>query len=389
VWILFSSITGLMAMETVWRMGGEGSWTYIASGSSPQLGMWTTTWNTAALPRGQYLVKVVAYRDNSVSDSYDQEFLIYTNLFAVVNNSCGVSPPTLSKTVNIDTVASGASALDRTVTYTITVNNPTDAPVSLATLTDALPPGFAFDSNVGGTLSPTTSPTNGATGSITWSFSPSESIPATSSKTLSFKVVATSVPGTYSNTVTATGSVTYTSALGVAPVTVIDVSASLSKRISPTGTITPGNTHTYTVTYQNTGTVTLNNVVITDSLAVGFDTDNLVISGGGTYNSSTRVITWNIGTLASGASGSLTVAFKLNDPFDGLSPVTNRARLVADQLPSGVLSNIVTNSVVGPDLSILKEANISSAVPGSSVTFTLTYGNSGSGQATGVAIVDT
>jgi uncharacterized repeat protein (TIGR01451 family) len=69
----------------------------------------------------------------------------------------------------------------------------------------------------------------------------------------------------------------------------------------------PGATLLYTVNYVNNGTDTATDVVITDRVPANTTLVPGSITGGGTV--SNGIITWNIGTVAPTASG--TVSFKV------------------------------------------------------------------------------
>jgi uncharacterized repeat protein (TIGR01451 family) len=89
-------------------------------------------------------------------------------------------------------------------------------------------------------------------------------------------------------------------------VTVITVpSIALTKSASPTS-VASGGTVTFTIAYKNNGGAA-NSVVITDTIPLGSTLVAGSISNSGTV--STNVITWNIGNVAAGASG--TVSFKV------------------------------------------------------------------------------
>ncbi|MEN6371101.1 MAG: DUF5060 domain-containing protein [Armatimonadota bacterium] len=72
----------------------------------------------------------------------------------------------------------------------------------------------------------------------------------------------------------------------------------------------PGDIITYTLTYTNSGAGTASNVVV--SAPVPADTTFVSASSGGTYNSTTRKVSWTISSLAAGAKGTVTFQVKVN-----------------------------------------------------------------------------
>ncbi|WP_205501584.1 T9SS type A sorting domain-containing protein [Rufibacter psychrotolerans] len=85
---------------------------------------------------------------------------------------------------------------------------------------------------------------------------------------------------------------------------------------APTGTTyTTGETVTYTVRVTNNGPSAATNVVVTDKLPGTLTyahTSNKVSTGTSTYNASTGDITWTVGTLASGATATMTFTATIN-----------------------------------------------------------------------------
>jgi len=366
---------------------GGSSWTLIGTATPLSIGnYYTTTWNTSALTQGQYLVKFVGTDLFGVSgDSYDQTYTGYSQVVAIVNNYCGVAPnPYITATVTPSTVDGTGTASQRNVIYTITVTNPASSAVTLSTLSDVLPAGFSYRSDTtGGTITPTSSPTSGATGTITWNF-PAVSIPGGSSVTFKFNATTTTAGGTYSSTFSGTGSRSYTPAINTAPVTVTRASATFSKTLSTYGALSPGNTVTYSLNYSNSGNVALHNVYIYDTLSTGLSF--VSATGGGTPSG--RVVTWNLGTVNASVSGTVTLTVQVDNPYTGSTQISNRAKLVSTEIPS-TLSNTVSSFVSTALLNISKAAFPSSVNAGGTVSYTITYGNPGSIDADTITIADT
>jgi uncharacterized repeat protein (TIGR01451 family) len=365
-----------------------GAWILLGAGTPGPLGTWKRNWNTSSLPKGQYLVKVVATNQlGRTTDSYTQNLAGFGTVIATLNNICGTSFPALAKSVSPSSVPAEGSAAQRTVAYTITVTNPSASPATITSITDALPSTFTYVADSGGTITPATSPSGGASGSITWTFSPPATVPGSGSVNLIFKARAGTAPGSYANSVSAVGSVPLVAASNVARVTVTEASAVVQKTASSTGALTPGQAFSYTLAYTNNGTATLNLATLVDTLSSALTF--VSATGGGTYNPANRVVTWSLGSLTPGQSGSVTLNVSVVTPYAGPSSVSNRASLSATELVTPAGSNTAVNAVSAPVLSFTKSANLASALPGNALTYTLTYTNSGPGAATGVTVTDT
>lgn len=117
---------------------------------------------------------------------------------------------------------------------------------------------------------------------------------------------ATSASGTYVTTITA----------AVVPLT------KSANNHSPQ----PGQTITYTIGYHNTGTSPALNAVVTDTLSTDLTVGT--INDGGTYNPANRVLTWNLGQINGGASGS--VSFQAAVNTSPLVPATTVIHNVAN-----------------------------------------------------------
>lgn len=155
---------------------------------------------------------------------------------------------------------------------------------------------------------------------------------------------------------------------------------------------------TYTITYSNTGQGAATNVTLTDTLP-----------GGGTFVSCTGgcagvgPVTWNIGQVNAGASGSVTVTVALPAAGAGTS-VTNTVSLAYEDILGNAypVETAVDNSVSGiaptaapvvggiviADPFIAKVANPPFALPGQNVTFTVTVTNPSAVPATNVVVND-
>ncbi|WP_139142085.1 VCBS domain-containing protein, partial [Alteromonas lipolytica] len=141
-----------------------------------------------------------------------------------------------------------------------------------------------------------------------------------------------------------------------------------------------GDNVSFTLTVSNTGPDTATNVVVTDQLPAGFT----FVSSDGSYDSSTGL--WTVGSLASGASATLTIVATTIDS----SAVTNTASVTADQteLDNSDNTDSATVDAQAIDLAISKTVDNASPNLGDNVSFTLTVANTGPDAATNVVVTD-
>ncbi|NLF92719.1 MAG: DUF11 domain-containing protein [Oligosphaeraceae bacterium] len=156
----------------------------------------------------------------------------------------------------------------------------------------------------------------------------------------------------------------------------------------------------YTIEYRNAGDVPAINTVLTDQLSdfVTFQ----AASGNGTFIA-TRAggsVRWNLGDLAPGQSGLVTVSTLVHKPEDyppgdpaAIGPgsvIPNTATLRADNLADAIQASTSTAVTAGVILELHKTAQpAATAVPGGQIEYTLHYRNTGSLTATGIELSDT
>lgn len=168
-----------------------------------------------------------------------------------------------------------------------------------------------------------------------------------------------------------------------------DLNISKSANPSSGSIVKPGDEIVYTLAYSNSGTGEATNVFIVDPLPA--NTSFVSASDGGSLVGG--AVRWNsIGTLAAGASGSVTLKVKVKSSATNGTTISNLAGIDSDQSPplhsSRITHRVHFGTVV---LSIEKSANPvsgSTVKEGDNITYTLTYKNSGNQAATGVKITD-
>lgn len=260
---------------------------------------------------------------------------------------------------------------------------PVYAPLAVtATLGKTCSQSFTYDATASGGA--------GSGGTYAWTFSgPGTTTPGTSS-TQSGSVSVDQLEQTY------TGNVTYTETRGALTCTATGsgtVQASnagcfaigLTKTVS-SSVASPGDLLTYGLAWANNGSASLTEVALTDPLPAG--TSYVTSSGLGTYDAATHTVSWNMGTVPAGATGTFTVTVALAAVFPaGQTTVTNVATITSKQVGpvSDDASTVVT---AAPKMNVTKAVDKATASPGDLLTYTLAYSNTGNANATGVVVGD-
>ncbi|WP_210486733.1 T9SS type A sorting domain-containing protein [Rufibacter aurantiacus] len=144
-----------------------------------------------------------------------------------------------------------------------------------------------------------------------------------------------------------------------------------------------GKEFTYTVTVTNNGPLPATNVIVTDKL----DASQLqfVSSSDAAYNSNTGA--WNVGTLAVGASKTLTITAK-PVALGTFSTTASQTHTEADNVTSNNSASASITVQPSADIAVSNSVPKTSYYNGELVTFTITAQNLGPNAATGVTITD-
>jgi len=157
-------------------------------------------------------------------------------------------------------------------------------------------------------------------------------------------------------------------------------------------TAQPGDVLTYTLSFDNIGAGPAFDVTITDTLP-NFSTYQSCSTPMGTCSVSGNVVTFNIGRLDAGNSGTATVVVKLDDAFPvGTTDVVNRAVISTTTNgddPTNNEAEDVTSVTANASLSISKSDAPDPVQAGDLLTYTLSWGISGNAFVTGTTITDT
>ena len=219
-------------------------------------------------------------------------------------------------------------------------------------------------------------------------------------RTMSFSAVADrpmpNLTNTLTNTATVASSNTNTKQASAsitvtdAPAFVLDKSGASSHSyfdfVNNLTVVPSGEDVTFTIYYKNTGGATATSVVVTDTLAANLtfvSADN-----GGTYNSGTRVVTWNLGSLLPDAEGSLhlTVTPAACGTYTNTATLTSaQASPLSSNTTSTVVCALVPTKKTTTDPTLMTVTN---STTGTQATYILTVTNPTSTTAHGVQVTD-
>jgi LPXTG-site transpeptidase (sortase) family protein len=273
------------------------------------------------------------------------------------------------------TVSNATPNVGSQVTFTVTAHNNGPSTATGVVVTDLLPGSLTFvTSNPG---SPAYMPgtgvwtvgtlTNGASATLTITVTVTTTAPTTNTATKTAEDQTDPVAGNNSAFAIVTGQAAD-----------IAVTKSVSNPTPDFGTNV-----TFTVTATNNGPSGATGIVVNDKLPVGLTFVSAAPSG--PYNQATG--DWTVGSLANGASSTLSIVATVNTT----SPSTNTATKTAEDQPdptSGNNSAVATVTPVSADIAITKAVDNATPNVGSNVTFTITAHNNGPSGATGVVVND-
>jgi uncharacterized repeat protein (TIGR01451 family) len=140
------------------------------------------------------------------------------------------------------------------------------------------------------------------------------------------------------------------------------------------GDVLPGETVTYTVEYENLGAGTAYGVYILDPLDSNLDESTLAINNSGSYRPPTRLLTWDIGTVAPGGKGSVSFSVKVKAGVAAGTSLVNRADVYFPSANEITPTNAIIHQVRG----LVANPQTLNAVSGSPLSLTLTGKDSGS-----------
>lgn len=277
----------------------------------------------------------------------------------------------------------------QTLTYTLTYGNAGPSDAQQTRITDTLPAGVTY----GGVTSAT----------------PPVPEPTVNGNTVLFELgaVAAGASGNIVFTATLLGNagdiVTNSARIGAitpdpntgnneddAGTNVLFADVAIDKSVEPTRPVIAGEWLTYTLVFSNLGNAPAQNVIISDVLPAG-------VTWNGVYSTTLPVgfapalpqLTWSLGTLPAGASGSIIFTVTVNGDDDALVRYVNDA-IISTSTPQTNTTNDQDQAASGRLLlAVEKIASSSAVVVGQPISYMLRISNTGVAALMTVSLTDT
>jgi uncharacterized repeat protein (TIGR01451 family) len=285
----------------------------------------------------------------------------------------------------VKTVDNSTPDVGGTVVFTIMLSNSSTNAATNVQVTDQLPAGLAFVS-----ANPAAE-YNSATG--VWTVG---TVNAGTNRTLTITAtVQTAGAKTNTAAIAASDQFDPDTVNNQSSVTVTPRQANLSiTKTDAPDPVTPGGTLTYTITVTNNGPDTAQNITVTDSLPSGLTFASCTATGGLCNNTGNNV-TATYGSLANGASATITLSATVSNSASDGSTISNTATISSDTFDPNTGNNTATATTSvqtapppSADLSLTKSVDNSSPNVGDQVVFTIQLGNGGPDAATNVQVKD-
>ncbi len=324
---------------------------------------------------------------NSASATSDVvDFTPANNSAAAVATVAPAADLSLSKRASTNAVVAGSNLV-----YTIIVSNQGPSSASSVTVTDTLPATLTFVSaeTTQGNFQLSTNNSQQVLSFDLGSLNPNTNATLTITAQSSSDSGGTSVTN-----IASAGSGTGDSNVGnnnaavvVSVITPVDPLADLVVgKVASTNTILVGSNLTFTISATNHGPQPAENVVVTDPLPAQFAFLSATASQG-SFSETNGVVTFNLGTLASNETATVTVDVKAVG--DGM--VANTAG-VSSTTTDPVLANNSASSLTTvipiADLALSKRASTNFVLRGAELVYTIVVTNRGPSTATGTMLTD-
>ncbi|MCV9930207.1 gliding motility-associated C-terminal domain-containing protein [Flavobacterium sp. LS1R49] len=295
------------------------------------------------------------------------------------NDSSTVTPvptPVTDLAVN-KTVDNATPAVGTNVVFTLTINNNGPSNATGVMINDLLPSGYTFASATANTGTYNAGTGIWTVGNLSNNFIGTLSITA-----------AVNATGVYANTATISGNESDPNSANntstATPVPVASTDRSVVKTVNnPNPAV--GSNVVFTLVATNNGPSDGTGITVTDLLPAGYTYISSTEPGATTYDPATGI--WNIGTLANGASSTMTITALVNatGPYGNTATIDGTEN---DPTPGNNSSSSTPTPTPTTDLAVVKTVDNANPPVGSTVVFTVVATNNGPSDATGVIVND-
>ena len=334
------------------------------------------TWNFSNLGSGFYdTLRVTTVIQTPIEDNTHIDNVVWASSSEGAQDSSEWSVRVMSKPI-VSLIKSADRATvfpGDTLTYTLLVNNTGSASLSTAQVVDTLPTGIEYIS-----ASEQVTVTNGI---VIW---PVGTVEAGQSKVLDLKTeVGTSTSGdSLVNTayLTADGGRTDTASVKTA---LSEFGAGIEVlKLTPDSVYAAGDSITYSIIVRNNTDNPADNVSVTDTLSSHLTF--IKATNDGVFE--TRSVVWTLGTLQPGHVDTLDLVASINIPIDNNTHIPNIAWAVSSN--AGRDSSLNTIRVTSAAILNLDKISDQQAMPGDTLTYTLTCANTGTAPSYETVLID-
>lgn len=312
---------------------------------------------------------------------------------------------TFTEVISVNVIATKTTPiqyadLQTIIPYTISIINNGNIQVENIIVTDIIPANTSFIENsviVNGNARPNDNPLSGIQ---------IDNIPPNTTATILFQVRVTSIPQINPISNTSTIEYEYTlpnrppiteTIISAAAVTEINHANLTSNKAVDLAFATVGDTLTYTITLNQTGNVSANDVIIQDIIPQGTTfIENSVIVNGETLPGVNPISGIPIGTIIVGesaiASFQVTVtSIPTPNELNNQAITTFKYIVNPNNLPvtNTTTTNTVTTTVQNDNVVAIKSVNATNALPSQTLTYTITISNSGNVTIEDLLAIDT